>query len=270
MRRQIEAIPYPDIVRASRRAFTFAAGSDTVGTMIATTWEFKHRATVFGLIFGFAFLLYLVDHQTSTAVLANWLEPRLHVSADLIAHLLFAFAALLVAAAAFIRTWASSYLRARVVYAAEVKTDSLVADGPYRYVRNPLYFANVLLAIGLGAMASRSGFFAAVAALVVFCCRLILREEAELRADQGQQYESYTKAVPRLFPSPWPRIASSDRQAKWPEGFKAEAWYWGFAAAVAAFAITLKVAPFFVIFGASMVLFWVSSMILQKKARPQL
>jgi protein-S-isoprenylcysteine O-methyltransferase Ste14 len=237
--------------------------------VIATTWEFKHRALVFGLIFGFAFFLYSVDRQTSAAVLANWLAPRLDASADLIARLLFAFAAFLVAMAAFIRTWASSYLRAGVVYAAEVKTESLVADGPYRYVRNPLYFANVLLAIGLGAMASRAGFFVAVAAMLVFCYRLILREEAELRADQGREYESYTQAVPRLWPSPWPRIASSSRHASWAEGFKAEAWYWGIAAALVAFAVTLKIVAFFVILGASIVLFWVSSMILGRKSNSE-
>ncbi|HEX2715284.1 MAG TPA: isoprenylcysteine carboxylmethyltransferase family protein, partial [Candidatus Acidoferrales bacterium] len=79
---------------------------------------------------------------------------------DPLARLLFAFAAFLLVVAALIRTWASSYLHAGVVYAAEVKTESLVADGPYRRVRNPLYFANVLMAIGMGALMSRAGFFA--------------------------------------------------------------------------------------------------------------
>ena len=70
--------------------------------------------------------------------------------------------------AALIRTWASAYLHAGVVYAPEVKTESLVADGPYRRVRNPFYFANVLIAIGMGAMMSRIGFFVAVVAMLVF------------------------------------------------------------------------------------------------------
>src|SRR3989442_2400166 len=83
------------------------------------------------------------------------------MDADLVARLLFAFAAFWLVVAALIRTWASSYLRAAVVYAAEVKTESLVADGPYRQVRNPLYFANVVMAIGMGAMMSPTGFFVA-------------------------------------------------------------------------------------------------------------
>ncbi len=187
------------------------------------------------------------------------------MDADLVARLLFAAAALLLVLAAFIRTWASSYLQAGVVYAAEVKTASLVADGPYRMVRNPLYFANVLMVIAMGAMMSRTGFLVAVLAMLVFSYRLILREEAELQASQGEEYEGYRKAVPRLWPALRPRIASAGRQARWADGFKAESWYWGFAAALVAFALTLKLTLFFGILAASLVLFWVSSMVLQRK-----
>ncbi len=236
--------------------------------MKATNWEFTNRALLFGLIFALSFPLYFLDHQNSTAALASWLGSRFQRDPDVVARLLFAFAAILLIVAALLRTWASSYLRAGVVYAAEVNTDSLVADGPYRLVRNPLYFANVLMVTGMGAMISRTGFLVAVVAMLVFCYRLILREEAELQAGQGEQYEDYSKAVPRLWPSLWPRIASTGRQARWTEGFKAESWYWGFAAALVAFAITLKLTLFFTILTGSLVLFWVSSVVLQKKSNP--
>jgi len=185
--------------------------------------------------------------------------------AALVSRLLLALAAVLLMVAALLRTWSSAYLRAAILYAAELKTSSLIADGPYRQVRNPLYLANVLMVIAMGAMMSRLGFFVVVVAMLVFCYRLILREEAELQADQGAKYEAYRKAVPRLWPSPWPRIASAGRHVKWADGFKAESWYWGFAAALTAFAITLKLALFFAILAASLVLFWVSSVVLQKK-----
>src|ERR1700737_2359479 len=54
--------------------------------------------------------------------------------------------------------------------------------------------------------------------------------------------------------------------ARWTEGIKAESWYWGFAAALIAYAITLKFKLFFAILVASLVLFWVSSVVLQKKS----
>jgi protein-S-isoprenylcysteine O-methyltransferase Ste14 len=34
--------------------------------------------------------------------------------------------------------------------AANVKTELLIADGPYRLVRNPLYFGNLLMVLGMG------------------------------------------------------------------------------------------------------------------------
>ncbi|HTC90846.1 MAG TPA: hypothetical protein VK686_21225 [Bryobacteraceae bacterium] len=49
-------------------------------------------------------------------------------------------------------------------------------------MRNPLYFANVLMAIGMGALMSRIGFFIVVLAMLLFCYRLILREESALEA----------------------------------------------------------------------------------------
>jgi protein-S-isoprenylcysteine O-methyltransferase Ste14 len=165
--------------------------------MKATNWEFTNRALVFGLILGCTFPLYAVDHMMSTAAFANWLAPKLAMDADMLARLVLGGAALLLAMAALLRTWASAYLQAAVVYAAEVKTELLVADGPYRRVRNPLYFANVLMAVGMGALMSRLGFVVCVAAMVVFCYRLIFREEAELLAGQGEAYERY-RSVPQL------------------------------------------------------------------------
>jgi protein-S-isoprenylcysteine O-methyltransferase Ste14 len=236
--------------------------------MQATNWEFTNRALIFGLIFGFAFSVYVIDPQNSTAALANWLGARLHfIDADLAARLLLALATGLLIVAALTRTWASSYLNATVVYAAEVKTASLVADGPYRRVRNPLYFANVLLALGLGAMMSRTGFFVAIVLMLVFCYRLIFREESELQAGQGEQYDRYRDAVPRLWPALSPRIASAGREGRWMDGFKAEFWCWGCALSVAAFAITLNLPAFFGILAASIAVLWVFSRISEKQPR---
>jgi protein-S-isoprenylcysteine O-methyltransferase Ste14 len=234
----------------------------------ASNWEFRHRALIFGLIFAFTFSLYAVDPQNVTAAVADRVSLRIGWSADLVTHLLFACAACLLIAAAGLRTWASAYLQAGVVYAPEVKTESLVADGPYRYVRNPLYLANVLMAISMGAMMSRTGCVLAVVLMLVFCFRLILREESDLGASQGATYERYRSMVPRLWPSLRP-IAAAARRPKWSAGFTAEFWYWGFAAAIAVFAITLKATMFYVILGVSIALFWVCTWLLQRKPTPE-
>jgi protein-S-isoprenylcysteine O-methyltransferase Ste14 len=236
----------------------------------ATAREFENRALVFGLIFAVAFPLYALDKQNSAAALSNWLAGRLGASPDLVAHVVLAVAAALVAAAALLRTWASSVLLADVVYATELKTDSLVADGPYRHVRNPLYFANVLMAIGMGALMSRVGFVVAVLGMIVFCYRLIFREEAFFEADQRAQYEPYRRAVPRLLPALRPRIAAGGRRSSWSKGFKAEAWYWGLAVALVAFAATLSLKIFAVVLAASLALLWMSSLALRKRSQPEI
>lgn len=225
----------------------------------ATDWEFRNRALLFGLIFGLTFPLYAIDRHNAAVALANWIGPALRVSTHLLSRILIFVGAALLIAAAFLRTWASSYLRAEVVYATRVRTESLVADGPYRRVRNPLYLGNVMLAAGLSVMMNRIGCPVAVLATVVFCYRLILREEAGLSVGQGKAYEAYLNVVPRLWPSPRPRIPSAGGMLNWAGGFKAELWCWGFAAAVLAFATISSLAAFYAILAASVVYLWISS-----------
>jgi protein-S-isoprenylcysteine O-methyltransferase Ste14 len=232
--------------------------------MKATQWEFANRALLFGLIYAVTFGAYSVDQENATALLANWSGARMAISADAVAHGIFALAALLAVLAALVRTWASSYLGAGVVYASEVRTASLVADGPYRRVRNPLYFANIMLALAMGALASRTGFVIAVTLTLIFCYRLILREEADLRATQGEPYEDYCQAVPRLWPAWRPRIPSAGRPPNWVHGFKAEFWYWGIAVSLVVFAVTLNVKLFFAILAGSLIWFWIASTFLEK------
>ncbi len=235
--------------------------------MRATNWEFKNRALIFGLLISVAFALYFLDPQNVTAAFANALEHRFGLNADPTARFFFFIATLLVALAALLRSWASAYLHANVVYASDVKTAALVADGPYRFVRNPLYLANVLLALGMGTMMSRAGFVLGVLAMVAFCYRLILREESELQLTQTTHYTAYLHAVPRLWPSLRPRVPASAQRPNWKAGFKAESWYWGFALALLAFAITLQVKWFFLVTAVSVALLMALSAAIESKPR---
>ena len=236
-------------------------GTRYTNGMKATDWEFRNRALLLGVIYGLTFPLYALDRHNAGLAIANWIAPALRMSPHLASRFLFFIGAALLTTAAFFRTWASSYLRAEVVYAASVRTESLVADGPYRRTRNPLYFGNVIMATGLGLMMNRIGCPLAILATVVFCYRLILREEAELGEIQGGRYQAYRHAVPRLWPSLRPRINAAGGQPRWAEGFKAEFWCWGFAASVLAFAATLSIAAFYAILAGSVVWLWVSSSI---------
>lgn len=71
----------------------------------------------------------------------------------------------------------------------------LVADGPYRYVRNPLYLGTILLAVGYASMASRLGALVLIVGNVLFAARLIGLEQATLVETQGESYRAYRRAL---------------------------------------------------------------------------
>src|SRR5205814_333860 len=95
--------------------------------------------------------------------------------------------ALFVFLSAALRTWGTAYLRTEVVHDHAQHSEALVADGPFRYTRNPLYLANLPMATGVGVLASRSGFVFLLLANWIFVYRLIFREEESLLKTQGDR-----------------------------------------------------------------------------------
>lgn len=76
----------------------------------------------------------------------------------------------------------------------------LVVEGPYRYVRNPLYVTDFALILG-SALLTRNWFLVLLAALYLAQLALQLPlEERELRRRFGRPYRRYCEAVPRFVP----------------------------------------------------------------------
>jgi len=198
----------------------------------ATEIEFRHRFWIIGVVFSVGFSLYWVDHVSFAAAVAD--AVHLH------ARIVLLVGAVLAVAAAALRTWAAAWLASDIVHDAKLHADHLVADGPYRRLRNPLYLGTVLLGAGLGVLASRTGWCVITAALVVFTLRLIGREESALLASQGESYRAYHAAVPSLLPSLRARLPPSGRSPRWGQAFGGEAFMWGFAAAAVSYAATLR------------------------------
>jgi protein-S-isoprenylcysteine O-methyltransferase Ste14 len=224
--------------------------------MQASLFEFRHRWWIFSAIFAVAFFAYFLDRVNSGVAIANWLAKGYGPVTDNWYRLIFACGALLLTVAAFLRTWGTSYLQADVMRDSHVHTERLLADGPYRHVRNPLYLGNLLMAIGIGLMASRIGFLILSLAMTVFVVRLLLREESELLRDQGQSYRSYCAAVPRLLFALASRVPAAGNAPHWADGIRAELMYWLLALAMWAFAITLNLKIFWGIFAVAMASSW--------------
>jgi len=221
--------------------------------MRATEFEFRNRWWVIFAVFFAAFFSYSIDPANSGASIAEWLARRAGTTAtNNTLRLIFGFGALLLALAALLRTWGTSYLQADVMRDRRVHTDRLLADGPYRYVRNPLYLGNILMALGIGLMASRVGFLILSFGMTIFVIRLLLREEFELLRDQGEPYRLYCTAVPRIVPALAPRVPPAGNAAHWDQGLRAELMYWIMAVAMGVFAITLNIRFFWGIFAVAM------------------
>lgn len=212
--------------------------------MRGTEFEFRYRFFLIGAIYAIAFSCYSFDHVNAGYAIA-WsllghrpLETAAHDR--VVVHCIFGAGALLAIAAAAIRTWGAAYLKSTVVHDLDLHSEALVADGPFRYTRNPLYLGGVLLAAGIGLMASRLGLVALVALQYVYYARLIGREEANLLEAQGERYAAYCRAVPRFWPALGPRVASGGMKPRWVQAFVGEAFLWCFAVATVLFAVTLN------------------------------
>src|SRR6266404_3457058 len=107
--------------------------------MKASTTEFRLRGVWIGVIFWVSFSMYWIDHQNLGVLVANFVAEHAGISDYSAAHLVFGLGAVIAIGAALLRTWAASYLTKDVVHDARLHSESLVAEGPYRYTRNPLY-----------------------------------------------------------------------------------------------------------------------------------
>src|SRR5438876_6408271 len=126
------------------------------------------------------FFLSAFDHVPFIVAVRHLIAPSIvrgTPNADLFSRIVILAGAFLAFLSAGLRTWAAAYLRTDIVHDTSQHSEALVADGPFRYTRNPLYFGNLPLAVGIGVLASRLGFVFLVAANWIFVYRLIFAKK---------------------------------------------------------------------------------------------
>lgn len=97
--------------------------------------------------------------------------------------------------AALGRLWCLSYI-------SGVKNESLVTEGPYSVMRNPLYAFNFLGAIGLGLAVENPPLALLLACgFVLFYPSVVRSEETQLKQCFGGAYAAYCAATPRWLPN---------------------------------------------------------------------
>jgi protein-S-isoprenylcysteine O-methyltransferase Ste14 len=144
-------------------------------------------------------------------------------------------------AGAWLRTWGAAYLGVEVVQDPTLRADAVVAQGPYAYMRNPLYVGGWLGLLALAMLMPVSGAVFVLAVIGALMVHTILREEAHLRGQLGAAYAEYCARVPRLVPALRRRGAAEPGTVSpgtisphWGRAAAAEIFMWGVAASFAA------------------------------------
>jgi protein-S-isoprenylcysteine O-methyltransferase Ste14 len=136
--------------------------------------------------------------------LLEWLALELSrtglVSFAVATPVLLIIAALIAAKAVLFRVWGTAYLGTGAVNSGSMVAGKVMADGPYRYVRNPLYIGLWCMVIAMTFLMPVTGAAFSAILITIFAIRLTLGEEAFLTAKLGEPYLAYQKAVPRFIP----------------------------------------------------------------------
>jgi protein-S-isoprenylcysteine O-methyltransferase Ste14 len=89
---------------------------------------------------------------------------------------------------------------------ADEATPRLVVQGPYHFVRNPMYIGGLLVLVGHGLWFQAPALLPYVALVfVAFHLFVVFYEEPAMRRRFGDEYRVYSLAVPRWIPR-WPEM----------------------------------------------------------------
>ena len=200
--------------------------------MKATALEFRLRFLIHGIIYviGFTapwdYALHL-DSIRTWQWLAAWSSRTGWFGFSGATTAVLALGIVLALAAALLRTWATAYMGASIVKSAAMHGDRIVADGPYRFLRNPLYVGLFLNTLALALLMPPTGAAFCIVILGFFELRLIAAEESFLTAQKGEPYLAYCARVPRVLPALTPRLPASGARAHWLTALLGEIYFWG-------------------------------------------
>jgi protein-S-isoprenylcysteine O-methyltransferase Ste14 len=102
-----------------------------------------------------------------------------------------------------IRLWGVSWAGSETRTTGTVGGTYLIISGPFAYLRNPLYFGNILIYTGIGIMSFALFPYLQIIGVLFFYLQysLIVKEEEKYLAQVfGKEYEEYVKNVPRFLP----------------------------------------------------------------------
>jgi len=189
--------------------------------MKTSAFLFRYRMVINMLIIVLGFWAPWIQYLGlgSRILLLEWLALEISrtglLSFTVATPVLIIFAALVAAIGAVLRIWGAAWLGHGVVFDAQMQAGALTADGPFRYVRNPLYLGIGCMFAALALIMPTTGAVFVLIAAPLFLFSLIHGEEAYLTAQFGDSYRAYLLAVPRLIPRLRTTVAPSGSKPHW-------------------------------------------------------
>jgi protein-S-isoprenylcysteine O-methyltransferase Ste14 len=210
----------------------------------ATRFEFRFRLAISAVIYVLGFwapwLRFGPLAEENPTRLWSWLAielARARILPIQTAYVLITAAVVVLAwLGAGLRVWGTAYLGRSVVFDAAMRAGGVVAAGPYRYVRNPLYLGSMLTAVSVSVLMPAGGVVFFLPALSLFVVRLVQGEEDFLHGQIGEAYGEYRKRVPRWLPRVSSRLPASAERASWLPALVGEAFPVGMAVCFLVFA----------------------------------
>ena len=196
--------------------------------MKATQIEFRLRVVIMVVIVFFGFWSPWIEGLGigRRISLTEWLALEISrtglLSFTAATPVVIVLGSLIAAVAAVWRVWGTAYLGSGTVNSSQMKAETVMAAGPYRYVRNPLYLGSWFVFAAMAFIMPPTGALLTMVLLTVFLYRLILGEEAFLIAKLGEPYRAYLHTVPRLSPRLRTNLPKSSAKPNWARSALAE------------------------------------------------
>ncbi len=214
--------------------------------MCASRFEYRFRFAIHGVIYALGFWsLWLPWIATSKVTVWSLFmitagrEGWLNFNAAAVVPLCLAIVCS--AAGAFLRVWGTAYVGSSVVHSGSMHGGTLLADGPYRRTRNPLYLGTLLHTFGIALIMPWSGAIFTIVLIWIFQIRLALAEEPYLTAKFGEPYIAYKARVPRFIPAMSPRVPAAGLLPRWGQAALGEIYMIGVFITLAGFSWTFNV-----------------------------
>jgi len=158
--------------------------------------NFEYRVVISYMIFGFALATLVFSKNYTYNIIADFFQ----IDNGLVMSLCFIFIGVVNLITWIFRSYAGGFLKGHVVVTKSVQTYRLVTNGPFSYVRNPLYLSDIISMTVIGLAGPPIAILILFLGKIITSYMYVIYEEDSLSKKWGKEYKEYIENVPRFIP----------------------------------------------------------------------